>query len=89
MPENKTGTEKKISILHCVQDGQKEGRKMSETFQETLIEFSNGSQASGEVHPFVESPEGSRESKSSVSRKTFTVDPVFNIQNDRIETVES
>ena len=55
MPENdKTGTEAEIFSLHCVQNGQKDERKKSETFQETPVECNNSSEASGEKHPFVE-----------------------------------
>ena len=38
----------------CGQDGEKDERKNSEMFQNAPIECSNGSEASGEEHPFVE-----------------------------------
>ena len=41
------------------------------------------SEASGEEHPFVEYPEDSRESNFNyLFEKIFTVDPLFNKQND-------
>ena len=54
-----------------MQNDQKDGRKKPEMFREDPLEWSNGSEAPGEEHPFVESNE-----------KTFPVDPVFNKQND-------
>ena len=40
-------TEEENFPLHCVQDGQKDGRKKSETFWETPAECSNDSEESG------------------------------------------
>ena len=55
MPENdKTGTEEENFSLHCEQDGQNNGKKKSETFQENPVEWSYGSEASGEEHQFIE-----------------------------------
>ena len=43
MAENdKTDIEEKNSGLLCIQDGQKDGKKKSEMFQETLVECING-----------------------------------------------
>ena len=51
------------------------------------MEFSNGSEASGEEHPFSEWPEESQESKSYFSHeKKFTIDLVFTKQNARVVT---
>ena len=55
MAENdKTSIEEETFSLFCVQDGQKGGRKNSEMFQETPVEYNNSSKASGERHPLVE-----------------------------------
>ena len=82
---DKTDTKEENSSLHCVHDGQKDGRKMSETFQETPVECSNSAEASGEEHLFVERPEELRESNPHASdEKTFTVDHVFNKPNDQV-----
>ena len=55
LPENdKTDTEEENSSLHWVQDRQNDERKKSEMFQEAPVESSNGSEASGGEHPFVE-----------------------------------
>ena len=54
MPQkDKTSTKENLS-LHCVQDGQKEGRENSETFQEIPVQCRNSSEVYGEEHPFVE-----------------------------------
>ena len=47
-------TEAKHFSLYCTQDGQKNGRKNSETFQDTPVERSIDSEASGEESPLVE-----------------------------------
>ena len=63
MKENdKADTEEKKFSLRCVQDVQKDKTKNSETFQETPVECSNGSEASGEKYPFVVLSEQSWES---------------------------
>ena len=55
MPENdKTDTEEQNIRPHCVQDDQKDGRKKSEIVHKIPVECSNGSEASGEQHPFAE-----------------------------------
>ena len=57
MPENdKTGTEEENIILHCVQDSQKDESKKSQVFRKPMFECSNGLEASGEEHPFIEWP---------------------------------
>ena len=85
LENDKTCTKENIS-LYCVQDGQKDERKTSETFQETPIECSNGSEASEEEHLFV-GPEESRNWLFIFSdEKTFTCDRVFNKENDRFVT---
>ena len=64
MPENdKTCTAEKKFCLQGIQDSKKDGRKNYYTFQKIPVEYNNGSEASGEEHPFVELPEKSRESK--------------------------
>ena len=55
MPENdKTNIKEKNCNIHYAYAGQKDRKKKSEMFQETSVEYSNGSKASGEKHPFVE-----------------------------------
>ena len=90
MPEyNKTGTQEENVSFHSVQDGQQEERKKYETFQETPVECSNDSEASGEEHPFADGPGEAPESNIRFSHeKTFTVDPVLNKQTDRVVTFE-
>ena len=58
---------------------------MSKTFQETFVERSNGSEASGEENPCVEWPEnyGNR-ILIFFDEYIVTVDPVFNKKNDRV-----
>ena len=73
MPEkDKTGTEEKNFGLHCIQNSKKERRKESETFQESLL-----------IAVTVQKPEDIRQSTFRVFSMTiFTVDPVFNKQNN-------
>ena len=54
LENDNTGTKEEKSNLHCIQDGKKDGRKKSETFQKTPVACSDGSEASGEKHTFVE-----------------------------------
>ena len=77
---------KKIFSLHCVQGGEKDGRKKSEWFQETSsVEYIIGS--SRKEHLFDDWPKESRESNSHFSYEIiFSVDPVSNTQNDRLVT---
>ena len=88
MPENdKTCTEEEYFSPHCIQDSLKDGRKKSQTLKETPVKCSNGSEVSGEKHPFVEWSEESREPNPLFCDEiTFTVDPIFNKQTDRFVT---
>ena len=88
IPENdKTGTRLvlvrwKFQSPLC-QDSQKDKRKKSYIFQDTPVECSNDRKTSRKECPFVKWPEESRELNLDFSgRKTFTVEPVFNKQND-------
>ena len=56
-----TGKEEQYN-LHCVPDGQKDGRDKSEMFQEIPVKCNSGSEASRWEHPFAEWREESRES---------------------------
>ena len=64
MPENdKIGREEENFGLHCVQYGQKDEKNKSETFQETSVECSNGSdQRLAKTTSFFEWAEESRKS---------------------------
>ena len=54
MPENdKTGTEEENFSLHCVQDGQKDGKKKRKRSRKLLLGAAKGSEAPGVKHSFV------------------------------------
>ena len=87
MPENdKTGTEENFN-LHCVQDGRKAERKKCETLltsaivperleRNTRLLLNNRKNNGNQILIFSD-------------EITFTVDPVFNTQNDRVLTFEN
>ena len=63
---DKTGRKEENHSLFCIQDGQKEEKKKSETFQETTVESRNGSEAPEEEPLYAEWHEKSRESNSHI-----------------------
>ena len=75
--------------LPCIQNDQKDERKKLETFHETLVECSNDSEASREKRLFVEYlKNNSNQILIFSNKKTITVDPVLNKQNDPVLTFE-